>query len=234
MCNLTGVDVLILTGGQGTRLRNVVNDRPKTMADISGKPFLDLLINYLAGFRLKRFILCTGYMSEFIEQYYKNSKTKFEIIVSREERPLGTAGAFKNAERLIKSDNVLVLNGDCFCPVELDKFFDFYKQAKAFAAIVLTKIANNGEYGSVELSEDKRIMAFREKAKDKIALVNAGTYLLNREVFSLIPKNKKYSFEYNLFPELCSKEFYGFVTEEKLLDIGTPERYKQAKNILKI
>ena len=91
------IDVVVLCGGLGERLRGVLGNYPKPMVEINGSPFLDILIHYVAGYGFTRFILCTGYRSDLIKRYYKDKRTGFTVLISNEERPLGTAGAIKNA-----------------------------------------------------------------------------------------------------------------------------------------
>ena len=124
----TDVDVVILCGGKGTRLSEVVRDRPKPMSEINGRSFLDILIGYVSGFGFKRFILSVGYKADYIKDYYKNNRFSFEILFSRENEPLGTAGGVKQAENLVQSNPFLVMNGDSFCPVDLLQFLDFHSK----------------------------------------------------------------------------------------------------------
>lgn len=222
-------DVVILAGGKGSRLQAVVSDRPKPMAEINGKPFLDILLNHFRGMGLERFILCTGDRADFIEDYYKK-KRGFDISFSRESIPLGTGGAIKNAEALIKSDPFFVVNGDSFCPVYLPQFRDFHEQKKALLSMILIESDNANEFGSVCLDRSHRIIGFEEKKKKKgMSYINAGIYLFKKEILCMIPANTRYSLEFDLFPSLVGKDFYAFPTKERLIDIGTPERYEEAK-----
>jgi D-glycero-alpha-D-manno-heptose 1-phosphate guanylyltransferase len=224
------IDVLILCGGQGNRLKKIVTDRPKPMAEINGHPFLDILINYIEGFGFKRFILSVCHMSDFIKNYYRDKVHSLEILFSLENEPLGTGGAVKNTEKLIYSDSFLVMNGDSFCPVNLTQFMDFHNQKNALLSMVVVESNNSEDFGQITLDNSQRIIQFEEKKRiNGKPLINAGIYLFKRDILSMIPPNIKYSLEYDLFPKLVGKEFYGFVTEEKLLDIGTPERYEEAK-----
>jgi hypothetical protein len=106
------IDVVVLAGGLGKRLQSVVNDRPKPMALVQGKPFLSLLIDHVASFGYRRFILCAGYMADSIESFFDSARQSHEVVVIREDKPLGTAGALKHATKNLKSRSVLVLNGD--------------------------------------------------------------------------------------------------------------------------
>ena len=144
---------------------------------------------------------------------------------------MGTAGAIKNAEPLIQSSPFLVANGDSFCHVDLSKFLDFHQKNSTLSSIVVTQIQNSQEFGTITLNESQEIVSFEEKkAGGKEALVNAGIYLFEKDVLSLIPTDTKYSLEVNLFPQLVGRGFYGYAVQSKLIDIGTPERYEQAVN----
>ncbi|MDI6786290.1 MAG: nucleotidyltransferase family protein [bacterium] len=228
------IDVVILCGGLGKRLQVVVNDRPKPMAEINGCPFLDVLIEYIAGYGFRRFILCIGYMGDIIKQHYQKNSGPLTILFSEEKEPLGTAGAIKNAECFIKSNPFLVMNGDSFCPVELDKFVDYHIAKKTLTTIALTKIEENKDYGLVTINSSDRIISFTEKTEvdNNSELVNAGVYLFQKDVLSLIPANRNYSLEYNLFPTITEKRIYGYITKGNFIDIGTPERLEKAKQIL--
>lgn len=226
---MENIDVVILCGGKGQRLRGVIDDRPKVMAEINGRPFLDFIIEYVLSFGLKRFILCSGYQAEYIDAYYSNRKLPFELILSRENTPLGTGGALKNAQKLIKSTNLIVLNGDSFCRVNLKKFYEFHIERHSFLSIVAAQTENSEDFGSLSIDNSARITAFQEKTQELNAFVNAGLYIFKKEVLSLIPLGRAISLEYDFFPKFISKGIYGFVTEEPLIDIGTPQRYERAK-----
>lgn len=229
------IDVVLLCGGVGERLRPMVNNLPKPMALINNRPFLDILIDYVTSFGFRRFILCIGYLGNIIKRYYRNRKFPFEILFSEEKRPLGTAGAIKNAQTLIQSSPFLVMNADSLCQVDLEKFLDFHLDKNALVSIVLTKMKDTTDYGTVTLGDSQHILGFNEKSNsNKDNLVSAGIYLFQREVPSLIPTNKKFSLEKDFFPKVLDKQFYGFVIKKKFIDIGTPERYKKAKKLLRL
>ena len=228
---MNDIDVVILCGGRGKRLREVVDDRPKVMAEIGGRPFLDILIDYAAAYGLKRFILCTGYKASYIADYYPGRRDH-TFVISKEDVPLGTAGAIKNAERFIQTDPFLVLNGDSFCPMDLEGFLYFHESKSALASLAVLKADKSEGFGAIIMDEAQKIVSFNEKQNTQGGLINAGIYCLKRQVFSLIPLNTKVSLEYDLFPKLVGKGFYGFSTFKKLIDIGTPQRYRYAKTAL--
>jgi NDP-sugar pyrophosphorylase family protein len=225
---LEEIDVVILCGGMGSRLQAVISDRPKPMAMMDQKPFLEILIDYFSDFGLRRFILCAGYMSEIIGNYYNWKAGPLEFVISDEKVPLGTAGAIKNAQALIRSDPFLVTNGDSFCSVDLGGFFMFHSARQALMSMVVVQSKDTPDYGRVLLDESQRIVGFEEK-KQGCGHTNAGVYLFQKQILSSIPANAEYSLEYDLFPGLVKKQSYAFICREPLIDIGTPERFETAK-----
>lgn len=230
---LKDVDVVMLCGGMGTRLRPAVSDRPKPMAAVGRRPFLDVLIEHFRGFGARRFILCTGYMSEFIEDYYSRGGFEFEVLISKEHEPLGTGGAVKNAGSLISSSNFIVANGDSFCDVDMNELYGEHLNNRAAATITLTRPDGRVDVGTVSIDGSGRILNFAEKeATGGELFVNAGVYVFNEDILSLIPAEKKVSLEKDLFPSLDKNIFHGFVSGAGLLDIGTPERLEKARSLI--
>ncbi len=229
---LKDIDILILCGWKGKRLRNVVNNIPKPLVEIKGYSFLEYLIYLLKKNGLNRIILCTGYKAEKIEKYFKKKNLGLNILFSKEDQPLGTGGAVKNAESLIKNDHFIILNGDSYCEVNFKNFFNFHLKVKSMISIVITKIKKNiKDFGTVDIDLSGKIIKFKEK-DDSIqeGYINAGIYVFNKEVLKMIPPNKKFSLEYELFPKI--KECHGFINNGLFIDIGTPERLLKAENIL--
>jgi NDP-sugar pyrophosphorylase family protein len=235
--NLNTIDAVILCGGKGLRLKQAVADRPKSMAKIGPTPFLDILIHYLHDFGIRRVILCTGYMKGFIRNYYTSEKKPdMEILFSEENQPLGTGGALKHAEPLIKSNPFLVLNGDSFCPVDLNAFFRFHQEKASLVSAVLAVNENTHDFGVISIDAENRILSFLEKkethAQNDEILINAGIYLFNRHNLLEIPPDRFYSLEYEFFPAMEGKPFFGFKTDQTCLDIGTPARYERVYQLM--
>jgi len=223
-------DVVILCGGLGTRLQSVIGDVPKVMAQIDGHPFLDLIMEHLKKQDFTRVVLCTGYKADLVENYYREHDFGLTIDFSRENEPLGTGGALKNARAIIFSDPFFVFNGDSFLPADLRAFLGFHKEKNALASILVSEASKTKDYGSLKIDESDQIIDFREKIeKTTDPLVNAGIYCFDQKVFSFMPSDEKFSLETDFFPELAGNKFYGYRTDQEFIDIGTPERYQQAK-----
>lgn len=224
---------VILAGGPGTRLRRVVSDRPKSMALIAGKPFLEHQIRYLKEKGITDIIICVYYMGDKIKSYFGNGKRLgVDITYSEEEGiPLGTAGAIKNAERYI-DNSFIVLNGDSHSDININKFLEFHKQKNSDFTISLVKTDKALNYGGVILEGD-RIKEFLEKQVEGKGLVNSGVYLFSPKIFDYIPAGKHVSIEREIFPELARRGLlYGYQYSGYFMDIGLPETYEQFKKDL--
>lgn len=224
------IDVVILCGGRGRRLRCIVKNLPKPMVLIKNRTFLDILIDYVLKFGFKKIILCTGYKSNFIKKYYQ--KKGFNIIFSEEKEPLGTGGALKNAKAFIKSPLFLVMNGDSFFKINLRRFINFHISKKAAISIAVKKAGNESGYGVIRLDSFSRIISFNEKINIvPNCYINAGIYCFQKNKLSLLPRKRKFSLEKDFLNTVVIKhKVYGYKSCAAFIDIGTPERYKEAEN----
>lgn len=227
---IKNTDVYILCGGLGKRLKSVTKNKPKPMVKVGNKAFLDIIIDHMAGFGFRRFILGIGYKTEVFKKYYKNFKSKdLNIEFCEEKTPLGTGGAVKKAKSLIKSNLFLVLNGDSFCKFDPLDFLKFHKKKKAVVSILLGKVSSGGDYGRVKFDKASRIIDFNEKdSQAKNCLINAGVYVFDKTAFGLMPRQKVFSLERDFFPKLVGKNCFGYTKSGFFIDIGTPERYLNA------
>lgn len=224
------MDVVILCGGLGKRLQSVFSKGPKPMASVSDRPFLDILIDYISRFGYRRFILCVGHKADTIISYYKKRSTNQTILFSREDKALGTGGAMTLASSLVKSPFFLGLNGDSLCLIDHKLFLDFHFSRSADMSIVLTRVENAQEFGLMSLDKKQRVTSFQEKRNSRgKAWVNAGIYLLQKNIFQGFSNGTPFSLENDFFPNVLDKRVFGYKTNERLVDIGTPERYKEAQ-----
>src|SRR5213080_684966 len=229
----SAVRAFVICGGPGTRLRPVLADRPKSMALISGTPFLQLLLDRLRSQGVDDVILGTGYMAEKIERYF-GSGNKFAVRIrySREDEPLGTGGALKLAEPLI-SDPVVVLNGDSYVEWNLNPMLEFFRAKDADLVLVLQAVADVTRYGTVALDHDGRVTEFIEKGiRAGPGLINAGVYLLRKRIVRDLPVGTAISLEREVFPRLLDRGVYGLVCPGLFIDIGIPDDFKRAQTLL--
>lgn len=234
MTDLSKIDVVVLCGGLGKRLRTSIGESQKTLARIEEKPFLELLLGEFARQGFRRAILCSGYKSEEVETFVKNTRLNLKMEISCESEPLGTGGAIKNAKPLVQSNPFVALNGDCFCPLDYREFVQFHQKHKAVASIALTTVQDSRDYGSIIVDQANQILSFQEKIETaSVSVINTGVYCFEKDIFDLMPSENKFSIEKDFFPRLVGKKFYGYPTQVDFFDIGTPERLSQAKDYFK-
>ena len=227
--NLQDVSVVILAGGLGTRLRAVLPDRPKVLAEVRGKPFLAYVLAQLSKVGVRRVVLCTGYLGDVVKNALGESYHAIELLYSREASPKGTGGALRLALALLESDAVLVMNGDSFCTVDLRAFWAWHVERKAGATILLAKVHDTACYGRVRLDAMGRLNTFEEKSTGgRPGWVNAGVYLMSRSLIHSIPDNRAVSLEKEMFPNWVGNRLFGYRNDGALIDIGTPEGYSSA------
>lgn len=226
------LDTLILVGGRGARLRNVVTDRPKPLAEVAGRPFVEWLILSLKAQGVRRMVLCTGYMHEAIEAYFRDGgRWDVEIVYSRELTPLGTGGALRRALHHVHSDPLLAMNGDSFCHVDVHTLVATHSARRARASLWLIPAEDCRSGGMVEIDEHGAVRAFHEKPSERQqGLMSAGIYLFERAVVEAIPPDKLISLETDVFPNLIGHGLYAVIGRGPFLDIGTPDAYEAARH----
>ena len=222
---------VVLVGGLGTRLRDLVNDRPKPMAPVNGKPFLEYQVEFLKNNGIGEIIFSTGYMSEKIEEHFGSGKKYgLQIKYVKEKDLLGTGGAIKNAKDIMK-EQFFVLNGDSMFLIDLNSMVEFHKNNHADLTIALAKVQQKSRFGNVEINDKFRITGFTEKENIPGDLINGGIYYFEKNNFNWNTFPEKYSIEKEFFPQVVKKNnVFGFVSDSYFIDIGTIEDYKRFEN----
>jgi D-glycero-alpha-D-manno-heptose 1-phosphate guanylyltransferase len=219
-------EAVILAGGLGTRLRTVVNELPKVMAPVNGKPFLHYIIRHLGNKGITRIVLSTGYLREPIIQWCENRYTGIQISFAVEEEPLGTGGGIANALQKCEHRDVLVLNGDTFFDSDFDSLIRVYESNVAECVLSLKAMKDFDRYGTVETDNNNLITGFNEKRYCSEGLINAGVYLINRNRFLERQWPLKFSFEKDYLEAVVSEGvLYGSTSPGYFIDIGIPEDY---------
>ncbi len=225
------MQALILAGGKGTRLRPLTVYTPKPVVPICNRAFLLYQIDTLRKAGITNITLSLSYQPFKIEQQLGDgSDYGVHLSYTVEPQPMGTAGAYKFAEDLLREPTV-VFNGDILTDLDLGAVIREHEERDAGATIVLTPVENPSAYGLVECHEDGRVKRFLEKPKAEeisVNTINAGTYVLHPRVLDYVPAGENYSFEYGLFPDLLRREetFYAHVPRDTYwIDIGTPVNY---------
>jgi len=227
---LSDVTVAVLTGGLGTRLRSLVADRPKVLAEIHGVPFLAFLLDQLAAAGCRSVVLCTGYLGDRISHTFGGSYGPLRLGYSQEHEPLGTGGALRLAMTQLDSDPVLVMNGDSYCGIDLGAYREWHCRQQATASMALARVTRSDRYGLVKLDSAARVVEFAEKKGGGEAWINAGIYLLSQQVLRSIPEDVCVSLEREIFPHWVGRGLYGYLSSGPFLDIGTPDDFAAAGN----
>lgn len=228
------MEAIILAGGAGTRLKSVVPDLPKPMADIQGRPFLAYLLDHLVRQGVDRVLLSVGYHHEAITRHFGGGYQGLALDYVIEEEPLGTGGALRQALRTAHSQEVAVVNGDTYFGVDLRAMLASHLRHEAELTMGLKAVAESGRYGTVLFGAAGRIMGFREKGCQGPGYINAGVSIIDRALVDrLRPYGNAFSFEQEfLEPEIGRLRAYAMVSEAFFIDIGIPEDYHRAQAVL--
>ena len=229
------MEAILLCGGLGTRLRSVVSDRPKPMADIAGKPFLHYLVKMLSESGVRHLIFALGYMGEQIEAYFQSGEEYgLSISYSYEDSPLGTGGAIRNALSKVSGENVLVLNADTYFRTDYESLLREQLKNKVAMTIASRKIEDISRYGAILKDESGRILRWNEKmSSDQVEAlrpgeINGGIYVMQKSLIEKIPEGKQ-SLENDCIPAWLKDGVYlqAILSDGYFMDIGIPEDYAQ-------
>lgn len=233
--------LLILVGGLGTRLQSVVADRPKCLALIHGRPFIEYLLDKVIVAGFNDVTLCTGFRAGQVEEHLGAKYRELTITYSREEEPLGTGGAIVQAIKGGTDEDLFIMNGDSFTALPLGELQQKYLVSGRVPHMGLVWVEDGSRYGQVELSkknigpggvESGIVTAFLEKgAAVGPGWINSGIYLLPRKTISRLPSKGPSSLEKDLFPQLAAAQVIrGYGWKARFIDIGTPESYRAAED----
>jgi len=223
---------IILVGGEGTRLRPLTYSVVKPMVPVANRPFIEHVILKLAAHGINDIVLAMGYKPDSIFSYFKDGAgTGIKLTYSLEGKPLGTAGAVKNAGGHVE-DTFFVLNGDTFSDIDYTEMLDLHRRNNAKATIALSHVDDPTRFGVVETGKDGRVRAFIEKpAWDRVTShwINAGVYILEPSVLDCIPNDQFFMFEKGVFPSMLEKgeAVFAYASKAYWIDMGSPSQYHQ-------
>ena len=226
------MEAIILAGGMGTRLRKVIPDIAKPMAPVGDKPFLYYLFDWIRRYPVDKVIVSAGYKAESIIEYFGNSVFDIPLEYVIDEKPLGTGGAVKYASEKITGNDVLILNGDTWFPVDINKLLEFHTRTESLFSIALKRMYDIDRYGTVEL-EGNKILKFNEKKFCTDGLINGGIYLADRQFIESWQMPEVFSLEKDILEKAAGKSILkGMIFDDPFLDIGIPENYSKANTII--
>jgi NDP-sugar pyrophosphorylase family protein len=234
---LASLDVLVLAGGLGTRIAPILGDTPKLLAPISGRPYLAYLLDWLRRFGAARIVFGLGHRASAVVGFLKSNESiqrDLTVVIVTEPRPLGTAGAIRYARRELRTDPVLIINGDSFADVDLCAFVERHRTAEAKATVLCAAVDDAGRYGRVELDRNGRIHRFVEKdlSFHGSGVVNAGVYLFSAALLDEIAAGDASSLEHEVFEHAHAGSLAAFAGDFQFIDIGTPESLALAEHLI--
>ncbi|OBF95458.1 sugar phosphate nucleotidyltransferase [Mycolicibacter sinensis] len=225
---LQQVDAVLLVGGKGTRLRPLTLSAPKPMLPTAGLPFLTHLLSRIAAAGIEHVILSTSYKPEvFSAEFGDGSALGLQIDYVTEDEPLGTGGGIANVASKLRHDTAMVFNGDVLSGADLRELYAYHGEHAAEATLHLVRVGDPRAFGCVP-TDDGRVTAFLEKTEDPPTdQINAGCYVLSRNVIDRIPRGRAVSVEREVFPALLSDgvKVCGYVDTSYWRDMGTPEDF---------
>jgi NDP-sugar pyrophosphorylase family protein len=229
---LARIDALVLAGGLGTRIRPVLGDIPKLLAPIGRRTYLDHLLDWLASFGAHRVVLGLGHLSNKVTDHlHAHPRSDVALSWVAEPTPLGTAGAIRFVRPELRSDPVLIINGDSFADVDLCAMLRSHCQRGASATILCAEVGNANRYGRVQVDAGGVIQGFLEKEETfhGPAVVNAGIYFLSAKLLDHIAAGSAKSLEREVFEREPAGSLAAFFSSSGFIDIGTPESFAQAE-----
>ena len=231
------MDAVVLCGGRGTRLAPVLQDLPKPLAPVNGRPFLNFILDHLiASERVTRIVLATGYLGEKVRNHYGDTYNGVPIAYSQEATALGTGGAVVNALRSLEiSDPFFLLNGDSFADVQLDILFDQLADPTISFAMAVQAVPDAYRFGTVTM-HGSYVTGFAEKTGlHKQDLINTGAYAVRHQAFDAwISSSNVVSLEVEILPALvASRRIVGLPSGSRFIDIGLPETYSLSEDFFR-
>lgn len=231
-------EAVILAGGLGTRLRPVVNDVPKPLALVGGRPFLEYQLDYLIAQGIGRVVFSVGYLWHKIEQHFGDRYKTLSIAYAVEAQPLGTGGGLLQAAELCQPDTgLLVLNGDTWFPVPVTELAAVQRQHQTDVTIALRQANSGGRYAGIVLDDNNRIVNFLSSGDEGSGWINGGVYLISPQILAhwRSQSGKPLSLEQDLLEKgiAAGLSCYGYPATAAFIDIGVPEDYARAVSVIK-
>jgi len=226
-------EAIILAGGLGTRLRSVVPDLPKAMVPVCGQPFLTYLLRYLEENGVRRVVLAVGYRHEAIQDFFGSTYGALRLEYSVEQEPLGTGGGLLQAMPYVEGPFTFVINGDTFLRLDYQAMALRLESDEDIELVVaLRSVADASRYGRAVVAAG-RIQGFTASGTPGSGLINAGCYLVSRDIFERYPMPSKFSWEHD-FLEARTAEVrpLAFPCDAPFIDIGVPEALEQAQTLI--
>jgi D-glycero-alpha-D-manno-heptose 1-phosphate guanylyltransferase len=202
------------------------------LAEVAGRPFITYLLDQLLRFGFRRAVLCVGHLGEYVPPVLGERYGALDLVYSFEHTALGTAGALRNAAGLVREQNVVAMNGDSFCDLDLREFEQMHETYHASATMSVLHRTDRGRSGALSVDATGCVVRFDSRPTEPTpGLINAGVYMLRRDVLDAISLNRAVSLEEEIFPDMVARrELFAWQVEARFIDIGTPESHRMAQS----
>ena len=220
----------LLAAGMGTRLRPLTDRVPKCLVPVAGRPLLGWWIDLMEKHGIEKVLINTHHLSEKVEQFVKEQRTKIKFILFKEPRLLGSAGTLRaNREFVSDQKDFYIFYADNLTNYNLSEFLIAHRRSRSIFSMALFRAKNPSACGIAEVDSSGIITDFEEKpAKPKSNLANAGLYITQPSIMDLIPEKECADIGFDLLPLLTGK-MTGWIGQGYLRDIGTMENLKKAE-----
>ncbi len=226
------MQVVVLAGGVGSRLRPWTNSVPKPLLPMLDMSLLERVVEGVPSHLVDEVVVAGGYKVDMIEKYFQKAEVDFDVRIVPEEKPLGTGGALGNCRDII-SGTFACFNGDIVSSLRIEPLLELHRRNGGIGSLALWEVEDPTRFGIVGLDDESRITQFKEKPTPEEVfsnLINAGSYIFEDDIFDDMPKGK-HSLERDVFPDLASRrELNGQEFKGYFIDAGTPSAWSDAVN----
>jgi len=227
------MQVVVLAGGIGSRLRPWTNSIPKPLLPLLDMTLVEQVVSGMPTELVDQVIIAAGYKVSQMREYFSKADLDYDVVIVPEDVPLGTGGALRNCMDHV-SGTFACFNGDVISSLDVGAMLNQHKQKGVQGTLGLWEVEDPTRFGIVGLDDNNMITKFKEKPKPEEVfsnLINAGSYILEEEVFAMMPEGK-FSIEREIFPLLAEQgELSGFPFEGYFIDAGTPDSWLEAVEV---
>ncbi|KAA0680205.1 nucleotidyl transferase (plasmid) [Azospirillum brasilense] len=230
---LTDIDVTLLAGGLGSRMRGVSGDTPKVLAPIAGRAFLGHLLDHLAAYGARRVVLCLGHLADRVTAWLAQGDTNrsLDVVCQIEPSQMGSAAALAYIRKDLKAGTVLVMSGDTFLDADLRAFVASHRLSGAEASVLCVEVEDAARFGRVEVGPDSRVRQFLDKAPGR-GVINAGVYLFSAAFLDRLAASGASSLTRDVLHKMPPGTLHGHVAKARFIDMGTPESLAVAASVI--
>ena len=235
---MDNIQLIILCGGLGTRIKSISKEKPKILCEFEGKSYLEYLLEKVIAYNFTDIILSAGFKGELLSEWLEKSRFSNQVRIVIEEIPLGTGGAIKFASTDRNKDKIII-NGDTVFELDMVKFYHSCETSDIKVVMKKVKRANYPDSGFFTIDINNKVLSFNEKSKKNPAkidygLINTGIYFIRREIIDVFPNITPYSLEYDFFPSVIRDKaqinFDAYIYGGLLIDFGTSKGHQKAKS----